>query len=138
MTIRMFARLGAVALLLLAIGAEAGRAQTATTTEAISAQVAQTLGAAPATVEVSKSIAILTISRVDSPLNGATHGARSAEAAAIAASISQSLKGLPDAAKLLTLNVDYVKRAGVKGSGKLVDRVEFRRNADGVFAAHVT
>jgi hypothetical protein len=135
---RMLARSFALCLILAAFGLGAIYAQTTASIESLRGEVTQALGAAPASVQVARTALLLTISRVDSPMNGSTHAGRNAEAEKIAAAISPSLKGLPDAAKLLTINVDYIQREAANGKDKLIDRIEFRRNVDGAFTLHIT
>jgi hypothetical protein len=116
----------------------AAYSQTGASTASLATQLSQALGAPPASVEVSRSTNILTISRINTPMNSSPHSARNAEAARIAAAISESMKGLPDSAKILAINVDYVERPEKSARDKLVDRIELRKNAKGLFEIHVS
>lgn len=138
MTNAMISRPLAAILLTIVLGVGAAGALTATTPETIRLQLTKALDAPAASVEVSTSSALLTISRIDTPMNGGTHDARNQEAQRIATAISDSVMGLPASSKILSFNVDYVKRAGAKGHDVLVDRIEFRKDASGHFVLHVT
>jgi LPS O-antigen subunit length determinant protein (WzzB/FepE family) len=87
---------------------------------------------------VSRSTNILTILRINTPMNTSTHSARNADAARIAAAISESMKGLPDYSKILAISVDYVEQTEKSARNKLVDRIELRKNANGLFETHVS
>ena len=43
------------------------------------------------------------------------------------------MKGLPDCAKILAINVDAVEQTEYSARNKVVDRVELRKNANGLF-----
>jgi len=121
-----------------AIGVGTAGALTASTPESIRVQLTQALGAPAASVEVSTSTYLLRISRIDTAMNTSTHLARAEEAERIAAAVSESVKGLPGSSKILAINVDYVKRAGAGRRDHLVDRIEFRKDAHGLFVLHVS
>lgn len=112
--------------------------QTGASTASLAAQLSQALGAPPTSVEVSRTTNILTILRINTPMNGSTHANRNAEAGRIATAISESMKNLPDSAKILAINVDYVERPEKSGRDKLVDRIELRKNAKGLFETHIS
>jgi hypothetical protein len=113
-------------------------AQTGASTDSLATQLSQALGSPPTSVEVSRTTNVLTIMRINTPMNGSTHANRNAEAGRIATAISESMKNLPDSAKILAINVDYVERPEKSGRDKLVDRIEMRKNAKGLFETHIS
>ena len=135
---KMLARPLAAFLFLFAMGAGALDAQPATTQELIRGQLTQALGARAGTLEVSTTTTLLTILRINTALNNSTHSHRNQEAERIARTVSESLKGLPNASKILAINVEYVKRDKSGGRDHLVDRIELRKNPDGTFTVHIT
>ena len=111
MTNRMLARPLAAFLFLFAMGAVALNAEPAATQESIRGQLTQALGAPAASLEVSTSTNLLKIRRINTALNDSTHSHRNQEAERIARTVSEALKGLPNASKILAINIEYVKRA---------------------------
>lgn len=138
MTNTRLARPLATLLFLLAMGVGSLNAQTAATPESIRTRLTQSLGAPTASLEVSSTTSLLTVLRINTVLNGSTHSHRNQEAERIALTVSEALKGLPNAATIVAFNVEYVKRAKLGGRDRLVDRVEFRKGPDGTFTLHTT
>ena len=122
---------------LFAFGVGAAHAQP-TTPASIQVQLTNDLAAPPASVEVSESAFLVTILRINTPLNEATHALRNQEAEKIALMVSPAIKGLANAEKIIGIHVEYVKRSGASKHAKLVDRVEFRESPDGSYTLHKT
>ena len=135
-----FNRLKACAAVLALFATISGGAysQTTASTDSFATQLSQALGAPPTSVEVSRSTNVLTILRINTPMNNSTRADRNSKAGRIAAAISESRKGLPDYAKILAINVDYVERLEKTAKGELVDRIELRMNAKGPFEVHIS
>ena len=68
-------------------------------------------------------------------MNQPTEG-RNNEATAIASLVSKTIADKSEFKNIITIRVQYLSRAGT--STKLIDAVEFRKDANGVFQAHMT
>ena len=133
-------------LLLLTFAAETMQAQTSAThndqqrafIENLRTSVVRTIGAQENQVEAGIKGKILVVSRINSNLNEATHGARNNEASAIASVVSKALADKPEYNYIIAIRVEYMARNTPQGRGKAIDTVEFRKNPDGAFQTHIT
>ena len=104
--------------------------------ESIRTSVVRAIGAQDNTVEVVIARNIFTVYRVNSNMNESTHGGCNNEATAIASLVSKTIADKSEFKNIITIRVQYLSRAGA--STKLIDAVEFRKDANGVFQAHMT
>ena len=95
------------------------------------------IGAQDKTVEISLDGSLLTALRVNSNLNASSHGGRNNEAIAIADLASDAIGKAPEFAGVHTIKVQYIKR-GDANAVTIIDTVEFRKNAKGVFEFHAS
>ena len=96
--------------------------------ENIKKSVIQKVGAQEKTVEVAISGNILTVARVNSNLNDATHGARNNEAIAIAPVVTKAIEDGPEFKTIHTIRVQYLVRRKLGEKGKVLDTVDFRKD----------
>lgn len=104
----------------------------------IQKSVIRTIGAQENTVEVVVAGSILTITRINSNMNDATHGARDNEATAIADVVSKTMIGKPEFNSIISLRVQYLAREAGDKTGKVIDMIEFREDPSGKFQFHKT
>ena len=97
--------------------------------ENIKKSVIQKVGAQEKTVEVAISGNILTVARVNSNLNDATHGARNNEAIAIAPVVTKAIEDGPEFKTIHTIRVQYLVRRKLGEKGKVLDTVDFRKDS---------
>jgi hypothetical protein len=88
------------------------------------------------TVEVSMKGNVLNVSRVNSSLNKTGHSPRTTEAARIGPIVSEVISGRADANNIHTIRVQYLARS--KTAAKVVDIIDFRKDARGSFQFHAT
>ena len=106
--------------------------------ENIKKSVIQKVGAQEKTVEVAISGNILTVARVNSNLNDASHGARNNEATAIAPVVIKAIEDGPEFKTIHTIRVQYLVRRKLGEKGKVLDAVDFRKDSNGKFQFHET
>jgi hypothetical protein len=106
--------------------------------EKLKNSIIKTVGAQEKTVEVMISGNILTVARINSNLNGSSHGARSNEAKAVASVVIKGISDRPDLKNLHTIRVQYLTRPGSASKGNVLDTVDFRKDPNGVFQFHET
>jgi hypothetical protein len=106
--------------------------------ENIKKSVIQTVGAQEKTVEVAISGNILTVARVNSNLNDATHDERNNEAIAIAPVVTKAIEDSPEFKTIHTIRVQYLVRRKLGEKGKVLDTVDFRKDSNGKFQFHET
>lgn len=104
----------------------------------IQASVTKTIGAQVKTVEVTVSGNVLVVSRINSNMNASTHEGRNNEAKEIASIVTKAIGDKSKFKTVSTIRVEYMVRAPTSSTGKVVDSVEFRKGADGVFDFHQT
>jgi len=104
----------------------------------IHAAIVQTIGAEPSSIEVSVKSNVLTVSRVNTNLNKADHGARNGEASRIGPVVSFALAARPEFKSIHTIRVQYLARSKPNGAAKIVDTIDFRKAPDGGFVFHTT
>ena len=104
--------------------------------QGIQSSVIRAIAAQENTVEVTASGSVLTVSRVNSNMNGSTHAGRNNEAAAIAEIVAKAIGSDAGFAGVTTVRVQYVTRDAGGAEAKIVGTVDFRRNSLGVFEIH--
>jgi hypothetical protein len=140
-------RLSAIAVSLamlfsLAHTVEPSRAQTAAVPAAVfadmKASIMRAIGAQDRTVEISVAGNILTVLRLNSNMNESAHGARDNEARAIFSVVSKAISGKSQFSKLHTIRVQYAARPTSAANTRIIDTVDFRKDAQGLFQFHRT
>jgi hypothetical protein len=104
----------------------------------IQAAVSRAIGAQVKTVEVTTNGDVLVVARVNSNMNASTHEGRNNEAKEIASIVARSIGDKSKFRTVSTIRVDYMIRATITPTSKVVDSVEFRKGPDGVFDFHQT
>lgn len=133
--------LAALLILLLSIGAASAQTTTTpsnTTTEEIRLAVVKNVGSQDKEVEVVRTGHVLTISRVNSNMNGAPHQLISNEATSIAVIVSNTIGDKSEFKGIYTIRVQYLNRSGPPVKNKVIDSVEFRKGKNGTFEIHST
>jgi hypothetical protein len=74
---------------------------------------------------------------VNSKFNEGTAAGRENEAAAIEPIVSKEIARMPQFKEIVTIYVQYVQR-GATGRTRVVDSVEFRKDASRAFRHHIT
>lgn len=100
--------------------------------------IVKAIGARDGTVEVSRVVNVLNVSRVNSTMNKISHAARNSEAARIAPIVSQAISGKPEFSKIYTIRVQYLAQSTTGAKGKALDTIDFRKDASGGFQFHAT
>jgi hypothetical protein len=98
--------------------------------------IIRAIGAEDQTVELEVGGDILTVLRINSNMNQATHAGRDNEATAIVAIVSKAISGRAEFGNLITVRVQYSMRSG--GDSNVIDTVEFRKDPSGLFQYHQT
>jgi len=106
--------------------------------DSMQASIVKAIAAQNTSVEISIDGPVLIALRVNSNLNDSTHAGRNNEANAIAKVASEAVVANKDYAVIHTIKVQYVKRDSAGAVGQVIDTVEFRKNAKGVFEMHVS
>jgi hypothetical protein len=99
--------------------------------------VARTIGAQSSTIEIHATSRIFTVRLVNSKFNEGTPAGRENEAAAIEPIVSKEIARTPQFKGIVTIYVEYVRR-GTTGRIRVVDSIEFRKDASGAFRHHIT
>ena len=94
------------------------------------------VGAQESTLEVSIDSRVLTIFRINSNQNNSTHAGRNNEASAIAAAVVKTMFNEPILREMHTILVRYLRRGDAASGETIIDTVEFRRDAKGLFPLH--
>lgn len=118
-------------------GAQSAQSVAATGLASLQSSVIKAIGAQDKTVEIVLQGPLLTALRVNSNLNGSSHGGRNNEAAAIAVVASDAIGKTPDFAAVSTIKVQYIQRSA-ENAITVIDTVEFRKNSQGVFEIHLS
>lgn len=138
MTLSRLAQLLGATLMLVVAGLWPAAAQTVPE-EALRLIASRSVGMPEATFEVSRNGAVLTVKRVNSTMNASSHQGRNNESAAIAKAITDEFaRKASQYSSIQSISVDYVERAGAPAQDKLIDRIDFRKNAAGKFELHIS
>ncbi len=138
----MFGRFLLAALISAAVAIAHGHAQPLEATRqtiftSIKESIARTIGAESSTVEIHVTSRIFTVRVVNSKFNEGTTAGRENEAAAIEPIVSKEIARTPQFKGIVTIYVEYVRR-GTTGRTRVVDSIEFRKDASGAFRHHIT
>ena len=102
------------------------------------ASIVRAIGAQDQTVEITMANNILTVLRINSNMNQATHGARDNEATAIVSVVSKAISGKSEFSNLHTIRIRYASRSSPGANSSVVDTVDFRKDSQGAFEFHRT
>jgi hypothetical protein len=138
----MFGRFPLAALISAAVAVAHGHAQPPeapqqTLLTGIKESITRTIGVESSTVEIHVTSRIFTVRLVNSKFNEGTAAGRENEAAAIEPIVSKEIARMPQFKGILTIYVQYVRR-GTADRTRVVDSIEFRKDASGAFRHHIT
>jgi hypothetical protein len=91
--------------------------------------IIQTIGAEKDTVAIVATEKVVTVERINSNMNGSSHGARNNEAMVIGPIVVQAIADKPEFNGILVIRVQYLRRSSQ--SSKVVDTIEYRKDASG-------
>ena len=100
--------------------------------------IIKTIGAEKDTVAVVTTDKVVTIERINSNLNGSSHGARNNEAIVIGPIVSHAIADKPKFKGVVVIRVQYLRRSSPGSKDEAVDTIEFRKDASGKFQFHET
>ena len=101
--------------------------------------IIRTIGAEKNTVAVvATQKNVVTVERINSNMNGSSHGARNNEAIVIGPIVSQAIADKPAFKSVVAIRVQYLRRSSPDAKDEVVDTIEFRKNAAGKFQFHET
>ena len=100
--------------------------------------IIKTIGAEKGAVAIVTTEIAITVERINSNLNGSSHGARNNEAAVIGPILAQAIGDKPEFKGVIVIRVQYLRRSSRGSSDKIVDTIEFRKDAAGKFQFHET
>src|SRR5215472_12584561 len=95
-------------------------------------------GAEAATVELHATSSVFRAMLVNGKMNDAPTAGRENEASAIRSIVSQAIAGKPEFKRIAVIRVEYLVRSHQNAKPKVVDLIEFRKDASGRFRHHVT
>ncbi len=98
--------------------------------------IIRTIGAEENSVVMVTTEKAVTVERINSNMNGSSHGGRDNEAIVIGPIVSQAIADKPEFKSVVAIRVQYVHRTSSKD--RIVDTIEFRRDAGGNFQFHQT
>ncbi len=121
------------------VGINSATAQTNVSDEAMRLIASSSVSMPESQFEVSSDGAVFTVLRVNSMTNASPHQGRNNEANAIVKAIVAEFKQRgTQYSDINTIIVQYVERSGKPVHDRIIDRIDFRRSADGKFELHVT
>ena len=101
--------------------------------------IIRTIGAEKDTVViVATQKNVITVERINSNMNGSSHGARNNEAIVIGPIVSQAIVDKPAFKSVVVIRVQYLRRSSPGAKDEVVDTIEFRKDAAGKFQFHET
>jgi hypothetical protein len=103
----------------------------------LKAAVLRGIGAPKENVQITRAGPLLRIVRITTKPSETTAAGRENEGAAIAKVISQSISKMKNHAGIIIIRLEYVLRPK-SGPDKVIDVIEYRENAKGVFQHHQT
>ncbi len=98
--------------------------------------VIRTIGAEENSVGIVTTKKMVTVERINSNMNGSSHGGRDNEAIVIGPIVAQAIADKPQFKSVVVIRVQYVDRTSSKD--RIVDTIEFRKDAGGNFQFHQT
>ena len=103
----------------------------------LKAAVLREIGARKENLQISRTGPLLRIVRITIKMSETTAVGRENEGSAIAKVISRSISKMKDHAGIVIVRLEYVLRPK-SGPDKVIDVIEYRENAKGVFQHHQT
>jgi hypothetical protein len=103
----------------------------------LKAAVLREIGARKENLQISRTGPLLRIVRITMKMSETTAVGRENEGSAIAKVISRSISKMKDHAGIVIVRLEYVLRPK-SGPDKVIDVIEYRENAKGVFQHHQT
>jgi hypothetical protein len=100
--------------------------------------IIRAIGAEKDTVAIVTTAKTATVERINSNMNGSSHGARNNEAIVIGPIVSQAIADKPEFKGVVVIRVQYLRRSSPGSKAEVVDTVEFRKDAGGKFQFHET
>jgi hypothetical protein len=101
-------------------------------------QIIKTIGAEKDAVVIVTTVKTVTVERINSNLNGSSHGGRNNEAAVIGPIVAQAIGDKPEFKDVVVIRVQYLRRSSPGSKDGVVDTIEFRKDAGGKFQFHET
>jgi hypothetical protein len=98
--------------------------------------IVKAIGAAGGTIELTATARIFTVKVLNGKFIDATTAGRENEAGAIEAIVAKAIAGKSEFKSIVVIVVQYLKRRN--GSLRIIDLIEFRKDATGEFRHHVT
>ena len=105
---------------------------------AIKGAIAKAIGAEAATVELHATSNVFRVMLVNRKMNDAPAAGRANEASAIRSIVSQAIAGKPAFKRIAAIRVEYLVRSHQNAKPKVIDLIEFRKDASGSFRHHVS
>ncbi|KAF0185665.1 MAG: hypothetical protein FD160_474 [Caulobacteraceae bacterium] len=89
-------------------------------------------------IDVSWNAGQFTVAIINSPLNNGEHSVRNTQALDIVNALASAISGLPEFAAATGAHVNYIDRPVGGGEERLIDGIDFRKDASGLFTLHTT
>ena len=105
---------------------------------AIKDAIAKAIGAEAAIVQLHATSNVLRVMLVNGKTNEAPAAGRENEASAIRSIVSQAIASKPGFKRIVAIRVEYLVLSHQNAKPKIVDLIEFRKDASGRFRHHVT
>lgn len=109
-------------------------AKQAASIPALQRSAASAAGYKPVDVEVKSTAHQITVTVVNSNLNGGLPAGRSSEAEKIVRALEKSIAGKAEFGQIIILHVDYVSRQGA--DSKIIQGLDFNKSPSGSFVPH--
>ena len=116
--------------------AQSSRGPEGVTMVSIKDAIVKAIGATGGTIELSATARIFTVKVVNGKFIDATTAGRENEAGAIEAIVATAIAGKSEFKGIVVIVVQYLRRRN--GSSRVIDSIEFRKDATGAFRHHVT
>jgi|SRR5215467_7395501 len=100
--------------------------------------IVRAIGAEATTVELHATSSVFRAMLVNGKMNDAPTAGRENEASVIRSIVSQAIAGKPEFKRIAVIRVEYLVRSHQNAKPKVVDLIEFRKDASGRFRHHVT
>ena len=88
-------------------------------------QIIKTIGAEKDAVVIVTTVKAVTVERINSNLNGSSHGGRNNEAAVIGPFVAQAIGDKPEFKGVVVIRVQYLRRSAPGSKDGVVDTIEF-------------
>src|SRR5262249_47079215 len=99
--------------------------------------IVKATGAESGTIELTAAAKIFTVKVVNGKFANGTSAGRENEAGVIESIVATAIAGKAEFMGIVVIVVEYVKR-GSAGRPRIVDSIEFRKDATGAFRHHIT